>query len=135
MAEWRGCSFADTVLLYPAGVSALSILVLLVQIGLHIRTQKRRFAKLAHSDSPATVAVDQTQSVGASRSALARHVKEHGGAAIFAFNAVRTASTLALLGLSIYSAVTFLSHHTIADVHSAEAVSYAAVCIAYVSTG
>ena len=130
----RGCSFADSTLLYPVGVSALSALVLLVQTVLHVRAQKRRYAKLAHSGPPSlTISANETRNEDPSQSALARHVKEHGGAAIFAFNAVRAASTLALLGLSIYSAITFLSRHTDAGVQNLEAASYAALCIAYVS--
>lgn len=130
----RGCSFADSTLLYPVGVSALSALVLLVQIVLHVRARKRQYTKLARSGSPPlTISAEEDRNESTSQSALVRHVKEHGGTAIFAFNAVRAASTLALLGLSIYSAITFLSRHTDAGIQNLEAASYAALCIAYVS--
>lgn len=131
----RGYSFLASTLLYPLAVSALSILVLLVQTVLHVRAQKRRDAKLAHSGSPPpAVSADEAQSESATSSAFARHVEAHGGTAIFAFNAVRAASSLALLGLSIYSAIAFLSQHARAGVQDLESITHAALCITYVST-
>ncbi|KZT67108.1 multidrug resistance-associated ABC transporter [Daedalea quercina L-15889] len=97
--------FAESTLFYPAGVAALSGLVLLVQLAFHVRAQKRgAYAKLAQS-GPAPNALSSEAG-----SASAKHVKEHSGTAILAFNAIRAASALALLGMSIYSAVQSLGH-------------------------
>lgn len=132
-AVLRLCSFADSTLLYPVGVSALSALVLLVQSILHRRAQKQKYAKLVHSGPPRPVPSDESHSEDARPSALARHVKEHGGTVIFAFNAARAASTLALLGLYIYTALTFSSHRTNTDGQGFEAASYATIGVAFVS--
>lgn len=135
VTEPRSHSFADSTLLYPVGVSALSVLALLVQSILHLRAQGQKNAQSARLGSPQAVPLDETRSEGASPSAFARHVKEHGGTVIFAYNAIRAASTLALLGLYIYSALTISSHHTNADADAQgfETAFRVATCVAYVS--
>ncbi|EPS98690.1 hypothetical protein FOMPIDRAFT_1037403 [Fomitopsis schrenkii] len=92
---------------------------------------QQKYAKLVHSGPPRPVPSDESHSEDARPSALARHVKEHGGTVIFAFNAARAASTLALLGLYIYTALTFSSHRTNTDGQGFEAASYATIGVAF----
>ena len=118
-------SFAGSTLFYPTGVAALSILVLLVQLALHVRAQKRgTYAKLAQSKPSPTTSESLAEGVDT-------HVKEHDSAAILALNAVRAVAALALLGTSIYSVAQYLSNSEAGQ--ASELVSHLAACATYVS--
>ncbi|KZT67088.1 P-loop containing nucleoside triphosphate hydrolase protein [Daedalea quercina L-15889] len=113
--------FVESTLFYPVGVAALSGLVLLVQLAFHVCARKRRaYAKLAQSPAPNGLSIE-------AGSASAKHVKEHSGTAILAFNAIRAASALALLGMSIYSAVQSLGHSS----QDRELVFHLGTCATY----
>ncbi|KAH9922615.1 uncharacterized protein B0H18DRAFT_1120791 [Fomitopsis serialis] len=107
--------FADSTLLYPAGVAALSILVFLVQLALHVRTQKKAYAKLAQSEpSPISEPLHAPEE-SENASALVKYVKEHGGVVLVAFNRDRA-----------------LVHSATLEPQSLEIVFHVGTCVTYV---
>ncbi|KAH9907116.1 ABC transporter type 1, transmembrane domain-containing protein [Fomitopsis serialis] len=123
--------FAESTLLYPAGVAALSILVFLVQLALHVRTQKA-YAKLAQSEpSPISEPLHAPEE-SENASASVKYVKEHGGVVLVAFNGLRAASTLGLLGMSIYSATESLGHSETWEPQSFEIIFHVGTFVTYV---
>ncbi|KAH9829684.1 uncharacterized protein C8Q71DRAFT_887948 [Rhodofomes roseus] len=123
--------FADSTLLYPVGVAALSVLVLLVQLAFHLRTQRNAYTKPAESGPSPLAEPLHAPEESENASALAKHVKEHGGAVIIAFNLVRSGSTLALLGMSMYSATKALGHTATLEPQNSQIVIHVGTCITY----
>ncbi|KAH9840299.1 uncharacterized protein C8Q71DRAFT_703286 [Rhodofomes roseus] len=108
------------------------VLVLLVQLTLHIHTQRTRktYTKLAQSEPPPiSEALQAPESENVTT--LAQHIKKHGGASIIVFNLVRSASTLALLCMSVYSAIKVPDHSTTPGPRSFEIVFHVSTCITY----
>ncbi|TFY68446.1 hypothetical protein EVJ58_g1015 [Rhodofomes roseus] len=124
--------FADSTLLYPVGVAALSVLVLLLQLAFHLRTQRKAYTKLAQSEPSPLAEPLHAPEESENASALTKHVKEHGGAVTIAFNLIRSGSTLALLGMSIYSAIKALGHTATLEPQNSEIVVHVGTCITYV---
>lgn len=127
-------SFAESTLLYPVGVAALSVLVLSAQLlwRLRSRTRKHSLAQpngaLTSTEAPTGAHIETEDA-----SAAAIHPRQNGERTICAFNLVRAVSTVALLGMSIYSAVDAISTTTVESL-DVNLAFHVGTCIAYVSS-
>ena len=129
-------SFAESTLLYPVGAAALSVLVLSGQLVWRLRSRTRKhYTKLAQSDQPTTTSPPaEAQHETEDASAAANHVGQHGERTIFAFNLARAVTAVALLGLSIYSAIDALGRPRTLNDRDFELVFHVGTCVAYVSS-
>lgn len=128
-------SFAESTLLYPVGAAALSVIVLSGQLVWRLRSRTRKhYTKLAQSDHAATTPLAaEVQNETEDASAAAKHVGQHGERTIFAFNLARAVTAVALLGLSIYSAIDALGRPRTLTGRDFELVFHVGTCVAYVS--
>ncbi|KAI0725238.1 hypothetical protein C8Q72DRAFT_853404 [Fomitopsis betulina] len=123
--------FAESTLLYPVGVAALSVLVLSAQLlwRLRSRTRKHSLAQpngaLTSTEAPTGAHIETEDA-----SAAAIHPRQNGERTICAFNLVRAVSTVALLGMSIYSAVDAISTTTVESL-DVNLAFHVGTCIAY----
>ena len=127
-------SFSESTLLFPVGVAALSILVLSGQLvwRLHVGAQKSRTraeqSDLASPECPGTTCTEDGHEFVA-----AKHVGQHGERTIFAYNLVRAAASVALLGVSIYSAIDALGRPRTLEGQAVKLIIHIGTCVAYVS--
>ena len=127
-------SFAESTPLYPVGAAALSVLVLSGQLVWRLRARTREhYMKLAQSDDLTTVTPTDGPNETEDASATTKHVGQDVERAIFAFNLVRAATTVALLGMSIFSVVAALGRTKTLTEKEFELVFYVGTCVAYVS--
>ncbi|EPT00314.1 hypothetical protein FOMPIDRAFT_1023884 [Fomitopsis schrenkii] len=123
--------FAESTLLYPVGVAALSVLVLSGQLVWRLRSRTRKhYVHLPQADHAPTEAPAGAQNESEDAPVVAAN---HVERAIVAFNLVRAAATVALLGISIYSAIDALGRPTTTTLEgrSVELAFHVGTCIAY----
>ncbi|KAH9912641.1 uncharacterized protein B0H18DRAFT_889646 [Fomitopsis serialis] len=125
MFNERRTVFANT-LVFPGYVATASLLVLLLQLIASSEPVKKLYKRLATSENDS---VDDAAGEQQHLSVVSQHIAQYGGPIIFAYRVLRLLCTLALLTLSIFTAV-FTSRQVSSPLNS-KVLPHVALCLTY----
>ncbi|KAH9921469.1 uncharacterized protein B0H18DRAFT_1188953 [Fomitopsis serialis] len=125
--------FANT-LVFPGYAATASLLVLLLQLIAHSEPVKKLYKRLATSENDSADEIEDENvddAVGEQQhlSVVSQHMAQYGGPVIFAYRVLRLLCTLALLALSILTAV-FTSRQVSSPLNS-KVLPHVALCLTY----